>query len=54
MNKLVSSILLMVSILMISIALVLEYNDTFGLGNVDIDEFDIKNIAEKIVKIYNQ
>lgn len=45
MNKLVSSILLMVSILMISIALVLEYNDTFGLGNVDIDEFDIKNMA---------
>ena len=30
---------------MISIALVLEHSDEIGLGNISIDDFDIKNIA---------
>lgn len=45
MNKIVSVVLLMVSVLMISIALVLEYNETIGFGNVSIEEFNIKNMA---------
>lgn len=45
MNKIVSVVLLMVSVLMISIALVLEYNETIGFGNVAIEEFNIKNMA---------
>jgi hypothetical protein len=35
----------MVGVLMISIALVLENNETIGLGNVSINEFDINNMA---------
>ena len=46
MNKIVCSILLMVGVLMISIALVLENNETIGLGNVSIDEFNINNMAQ--------
>ncbi len=45
MNKIVCSILLMVGMVMISIALVLEHSETIGLGNVSIEEFDIKNMA---------
>lgn len=45
MNKIVCSILLMVSVIMISIALVLEHSETIGLGNVSINEFNIKNMA---------
>ena len=45
MNKVVSSILLMISIIMISIALVLEYNETIGFGDVSINEFNIKNVS---------
>ena len=45
-NKIVCSIIAAVGMLMISIALVLENSEEIiGIGNVEIDEFDIKNIA---------
>ena len=46
MNKVICSIIVAVGMLMISIALVLENSEEIiGFGNVEIDEFDIKNIA---------
>ncbi len=45
MNRIVCSVLLIVGLLMISIALVIENNDSIGLGNVSINEFDINNMA---------
>ena len=46
MNKVICSIIAAVGMLMISIALVLENSEEIiGFGNVEIDDFDIKNIA---------